>query len=286
MTTTTPTTFYDALKSQYDYVGSLFSNTQATDGNYYASALQTNLNTLNTDLTNNLSDQNSVLVQQDNVKRILDREAARLEQKKDSIDTILQGQNRMNSINASYAQRYAAYNRLMIYEVVIIAILLFINFFLSNFLPGSVILALTIIVYAVAILYTYYALMDIWKRDTLNYDKISPTLLSTPTQVKNAAATYSSIFGDATNVMMGNLGQCVGQQCCATGTFYDLCSNTCVTGTSTTSYTISSDGTITAPTGFTNLETAYMLKEIPLSLDKIIYVVPAEGATKLEFSLF
>jgi hypothetical protein len=286
MTTTTPTTFYDALKSQYDYVGSLFSYTQADDGNYYASALQTNLNTLNTDLTNNLSDQNSVLVQQDNVKRILDREAARLEQKKNSIDTILQGQNRMNSINASYAQRYAAYNRLMIYEVVIIAILLFINFFLSNFLPSSVILALTIIVYAVAIIYTYYALMDIWKRDALNYDKISPTLLSTPTQVKNAAATYSSIFGDTTNVMMGNLGQCIGQQCCAEGTYYDLSSNTCLTGTSTTSYTIDSEGQLVAPTGFTNLETAYKLKEIPLTLNSIVDAAPVEGVTKLEFSKF
>lgn len=284
MTTTTPTTFYDALKSQYDYVGSLFTNTQAINGNYYSAALQSNLNTLNTDLSNNLSDQNKVLVQQDNVKRILDREAARLEQKKNSIDTILQGQNRMNSINASYAQRYAAYNRLMVYIVVIIAILLFINFFLSNFLPGSVILALTIIVYAVAIIYTYYSVMDIWKRDALNYDKINPALLSTPTQVKNAAATYSSIFGDATNVMMGNLGNCVGQQCCADGTYYDLSTNTCIAGTST-GYTISG-GLLVAPSGFTNLETAYKLKEIPLTLNSIIDAAPLEGVTKLEFSQF
>jgi len=281
------TTFYDALKSQYDYVASLFDTTAATTGNYYNTSLQARLYDFNTDLTNNLSDQNKVLVQQENVQRILDREAARLEQKKNSIDTVLQGQNRMNAINASYAQRYAAYNRLMIYEVVIIAILLFVNFFLSNFLPGAVILALTIIVYAVAIIYTYYALMDIWRRDSLNYDKINPSMLSTPSQVKNAAATYNSIFGDTTNLVVGNLGQCIGQQCCAEGTLYDLSTNTCKPGTEDTkSYTIADDGTITAPTAFTTLETAYKLKEIPLTLNSIIDAAPLQGSTILDFSHF
>lgn len=276
----TPPTFFDVLNTHYNYIASLFkySSQAPTNGlSPYLQGTNSNLQNLNTAIQSNIDSQNAVLTQQSDVIRILERENARLDQKKKSMDTVLQGQKRINDLNMSYSARYSAYNNVVIF-IVIISLLIFLLFgILSKFLPPSVISGLTIIILAYAFLKLYYMLTDIWSRDKLDFNKLDSSNLITPTQAKTSSLAYNSLYGDMTDYALSQFG-CTGSQCCATGTYFDISAQQCLAGTDPNQPSSS-------VSAFTNLEDAYLLKNVPFSLNTISESKPYQDKTKLQYDL-
>lgn len=258
-------TFYDALNAQYNYVNSLvrltkddppkFNNTSTA-----INATKTNLSATTVDLSNSLVEQKNVLTQQDNVQRILNREKARLDYKQNSIDTIVAGQKRMAELNRSYTERYRAYNRVM-YWIFIFVILFIIVIFLSYYVPEGVTTILYIVLICSFLIYLFWAYYDIWRRDSLNFDKLGSQsgLLLTNGQASSSSKRYNSVFGDAQSMALGNLGYCVGKDCCADGTYFDISSGTCLIGTdASNAFDIGTSGV----SAFTTIDQAYTTREI------------------------
>lgn len=278
--------FYDALQSQYDYVSgilSLLSTTNAStiDGTQIATT-NSNLKNTITDLSNSIGLQNNVLTQQENVQRILDRESERLDYKQNSMDTVITGQKRLSELNRSYTEKYKAYNRILFY-VFIFIILFIIILFLSYYIPEGITMILYIIIIVVFIIYLFWAYYDIWKRDPLNFDKLGSQsgLLLNKGQAASSSSRYDSIFNDLqTTVSLGNLGYCVGKDCCSTGTYFDVSSSTCLIGTDSSNEFSIGNSSISA---FTTIEEAYTKKEISKNTTNI-NPIPNSNITKLEYA--
>lgn len=257
-------TFYDALNAQYNYVNSLLRLT-STDSNFNnatpnITTAQGNLNTAATDLNNSLVEQKNVLTQQENVQRILDREKARLDYKQNSIDTIVAGQKRMAELNRSYTERYRAYNR-MLFWVFIFIIIMIIIIALSYYIPEGVTTILYIVWVSSFLIYLFWAYYDIWRRDSLNFDKLGSQsgALLTNGQASSSAKRYNTVMGDAQSVALGNLGYCAGKDCCSTGTYYDVSSGTCLVGDDTKN---AFDTGASSTSAFTTIDQAYTAREI------------------------
>lgn len=274
-----PTTFYDTLNTHYSYLLGLVPYTATDSGNVtkVTQATAAKLTDYNNLTQANIGEQNNVLTQQEDVIRILEREKTRLDTKKSSVDTILEGQRRMIDLNTSYASRYRAYNRVMMFFAFIV-VLLFIYYALGAFLPAAVVTTLVVLTLAVAIIVTYYMVMDIMRRDRLNFDKIDSAQLMQPGRVKSAVNTYNSFFGDVGSNLMGALNQCVGPVCCASGTYYDVSSGTCLVGTDAGNNPFLTTGPEIS--AFSNLAEAYTIKDIPMSLNAVGAVGTVETFSK------
>lgn len=266
--------YYDTYNAHYNYILGLipYTTTDSVNVATATAATNTNLKNYNDVLKTNIEEQNNVLTQQEDVIRILDREKARLDQKKDSIDTVLAGQMRMNDLNMSYSAKYEAYNSLIKF-IVIILIIIFVILALKPFLPGAVVVTLLFFISLYSVFIIYFSIRDIWRRDNLNFNKLdSSQLLSPSVAMKSSGSTastdYNRLFSDLTTGM-NSLGVCVGEQCCVGDMVYDASNNVC-----------------TSPSAFTSLETAYQLKEIPITGGTINGAVPDDDKTKLNFGSF
>jgi len=267
-------TFYDALNAQYNYVNSALGLT-GNDANLVSSSstISPNINTVKTnlgsavsDLTASLTEQGNVLTQQENVKRILDRENARLTYKQDSIDTIVSGQKRLADLNRSYAAKYNAYNNILFYVFIFIIIFVII-IFLSFYIPEGVTTILYIIFISALLIYLFWAYYDIWRRDSLDFDKLGSQsgLLLSDGQASTSAKryNYNSITDDVQNIALNNLGYCTGKDCCSDGTYFDVSSGMCLPGSAPEgSFDIGSSA-------FTTIDQAYTNKEISRNTNNI-----------------
>lgn len=251
---------YDTLTAQYNYISALAS--QATNAasqgllGTQLNTVQTKLGELDTTLQSNLQEQNNVLTQQENVKRILDREERRLDQKKQSIDTILAGQRRLSELNSSYTTRYKYYNYMMFFTiimVIVIVAILLLNMY--GFIGDTIATLLYTIVIAYTIIYLGLMIADINSRDKLNFDKLATNELLSENAAETSATRYRSLWGDMTQTALGSMGYCAGPACCASGTYFDLSSGTCLTGDYSSDASFSLLGAELS--SFTTLETAY-----------------------------
>jgi len=264
-------TFYDALNAQYNYVNSALGLTMndynAVNTSSNIQNVQNNISSTVSDLSASIAQQNNVLTQQENVKRILDRENARLNYKQNSIDTIVSGQKRLSDLNRSYTAKYNAYNNILFY-VFIFVIIYVIIIFLSFYIPEGVTTILYIILISVFIIYLFWAYYDIWRRDNLNFDKLGSQsgLLLSNGQAQTSAKRYNSITSDVQTLALNNLGYCVGKDCCSEGTYFDVSSGSCIVGVSGDSmFDIGGSGV----SAFTTIDQAYARKEISRNTDNI-----------------
>lgn len=278
--TSTNSTFYDALNAQLDYINSAItlSNTNTNDINS-ANVINVNgkLNDAILDLSNVKTEQANVLTQQENVNRILDRENARLDYKKNSIDTVISGQKRVADLNRSYSEKYKAYNRILFYVFIFILIFVII-IILSFYIPEGVTTILYIIIISIFIIYLFWAYYDISRRDNLNFDKLSSSsgLLLTNGQAATSSKRYNSFTNDATTFALNaidSLGNCIGKDCCSDGTHFDISSGMCLLGDA-------SDNSISS---FTTIEQAYARREISLNTDNV-NPLPISDKSVLSFS--
>jgi hypothetical protein len=258
--------FNTALDAQQNYLKSLYdSSTFSSSVTGDLAGVQTDISNVMANLSSTTTGQYNVLTQQENVKRILDRENARLNQKKTSMDTIINGQQRLSALNYSYTERYKAYNRIILWTIAFFAIMVLV-IGLSYYLPEGVIMILYIIFISLYILYVVWAFWDIWRRDSLNFEKLgSQGGLLSKGQATSSSTRYNSVYDDLQTMALDNLGYCTGKTCCSTGTYYDVSSGTCLVGDASENNIYGIDGSNTTITSaFTTIAEAYARGELPL----------------------
>jgi hypothetical protein len=147
----------------------------------------------------------------------------------------LQGQNdtkrRMVEVNTYYGQRYEAQSKLMQIIIFICAPLL-ILFILKKkgLLPPMISNYAIGITIAVGIIFVIRSMWDIYTRSNMNYDEYDwdyedPTQQSPTKWEYNKANAFN--FDNPIKTLLGNLGLCVGSNCCANGMFFDKSKQQC-----------------------------------------------------------
>ena len=109
------------------------------------------------------------------IDTVLIAERERLIAKKDQIDKAAYNQTRLQGFNESFRKRYAFYNSILVYIVIILLIYLGIVL-LKRYvpiIPESLLDIITVILFTVAIIYTVMQLNELYSRDNMNLDKIN-----------------------------------------------------------------------------------------------------------------
>jgi ABC-type multidrug transport system fused ATPase/permease subunit len=172
------------------------------------------------------------LTQQEEVKRILDREERRLQERKQALDTADENQKRLVDLTNNATQRTKAMNS--IYLVVVIALLLFVGVKLvAGFIPEILADLLVILIISGTIILVVYMYYNIMRRNNMDFNQID---LGDPAFMNGSKTSNKS---ESKNLLDARLGGCVGQGCCAVGTTYNDKYSICVpTKTGTMGYFI------------------------------------------------
>jgi hypothetical protein len=170
----------------------------------------------------------------DSIDTVLINERSRLLAKKDQIDKATYNQTRLQGFNESFRKRYAFYNSIMVYIVIILLIYLGIVLLKKYvpIIPESLLDIITVILFAVAIIYTGMQVNELYSRDNMNFDKInysggnmiSPEELAKKKQQAADSGDLSAYSAAA------NANKCIGQACCATGMTWSESLNQCTYG--------------------------------------------------------
>jgi len=174
---------------------------------------------------------NNVLTHQKDVADIVDTEKDRLLLKKQSIDNALVGKKRAIELNDSYQKKQAEYNKIKYAWVIALAISVILVISKKNFefLPSFVFDLFTILVLFGASIYTISILIEVSRREKINFNKLDlpDPAARTAAELQSAAkAASKEEGGDLLGGM--NLYGCVGSYCCSPGTKWENDISKCV----------------------------------------------------------
>jgi len=159
------------------------------------------------------------LTKQDDVQTVLDREAARLQDRKQAIDSASEGQKRLVDLTRNATQRSRAINNM--YIVAVVGLLIYLGIRLaSGILPEIVTDVMTILVFSITILTIIKMYADYTRRNNMDYDMIN---LGEPSQmVGKASGSAGSAGSTGTGLIESRIGGgCVKDACCPEGTKYN-----------------------------------------------------------------
>ena len=159
------------------------------------------------------------LTKQNDVQVVLDREEARLQERKQAIDTASVGQQRLVDLTRNATQRSRAINNIYIVGVVGLFIYLAIRL-VSGFLPEMVTDVLTILVVSISILMMLKMYADLQRRNNMDFDMIS---LGEPSKmVGGSGSSASGSAGAGAGLIESRIGGgCEKEACCPEGTKYN-----------------------------------------------------------------
>ena len=193
--------------------------------------LQTELESAYASLeTSNISSSN-VLTHQEDVADIVDTEKDRLLIKKQSIDNALVGKKRAIELNDSYQKKQAEYNKIKFAWVIALAIsvILVISKKTFVFLPSFMFDLFTILVLLGASIYTISILIEVSRREKINFNKLDLPDPAARTAAELQAAAKAASKEEGGDLLGGmNLYGCVGSYCCSPGTKWDNDITKCV----------------------------------------------------------
>lgn len=196
---------------QQQYLADLSALTQFGGGSNAVNYMQ-NLGTNLTSVYNRYQAANpnavAVLTGQNDIKTIIENENARLNTKKDSVDSALFGQKRMAHFSDSYSKKYFAQMKILF--IIIIVILIYLGLtYLDNLVqvPDSIFTFIMLVVGVFAVLIILLTIRDIRRRYNMDFDKLNLT-----------APVSGRTGGDLTgNVDGGGFKICMGESCCPVG---------------------------------------------------------------------
>lgn len=195
-----------------------------------------NINTALSGLAGNLNASDSAigptLTYQQEVKAILDRENARLTNRKTAIDKAYDGQKRMVALTDSVTAKNRAYN-MILFVLVVVLLCVFLIKLVNSFelIPSTLVDILIVIVVSIGLIICVYFYIDIKRRSNMDFNQITlaEPAKKTPDQIQKEAEQ---------NAKSGNLGAlvqnsnaasgCKGSACCPTGTTFNEKFNICV----------------------------------------------------------
>ena len=183
--------------------------------------LQTELESAYASLETANVSSNNVLTHQEDVSDIVNTEKDRLLLKKQSIDNALVGKKRAIELNDSYQKKQAEYNKIKYAWVIALAVsvILVISKKKFVFLPSFMFDLFTILVLFGASIYTISILIEVSRREKINFNKLDlpDPAARTAAELQSAAkAASKEEGGDLLGGM--NLYGCVGSYCCSPGT--------------------------------------------------------------------
>jgi len=166
----------------------------------------------------------SVIDQQAKLKDIVTKENQRLQDKKDSVDKAVSGQQRAVALNESNRLRQNSYTNLLI--ILIITLVLFILIMVASnyltFIPEIVFDILSIIVISIGIYIALNRYLDIQSRNNMNFNELN--LVGLPNKLApKSPPPGSTNSGD----LLATLDECVGSSCCSPGTKWDQGNGVC-----------------------------------------------------------
>ena len=182
---------------------------------------------INVETTNAATDlMNEVLHNQEEVKRIVDAENAKLENGIASIRDEATTKRRLAVINDSRRKRMNGYN-LMLFIIIITLVLFWALTYLSSYLPEIIIVLLMVIIGVLAVIWCYNIYLEINNRSKLNYDEL---LLKSPKQLTPQQREREEEKARQSGNLLGsvNLMSCYGSDCCDTGTAWDTDKLMCI----------------------------------------------------------
>ena len=193
--------------------------------------LQTELESAYTSLETANVSSNNVLTHQEDVADIVDTEKDRLLIKKQSIDNALVGKKRAIELNDSYQKKQAEYNKIKFAWVIALAIsvILVISKKTFVFLPSFIFDLFTILVLLGASIYTISILVEVSRREKINFNKLDLPDPAARTAAELQAAAKAASKEEGGDLLGGmNLYGCVGSYCCSPGTKWDNDITKCV----------------------------------------------------------
>jgi type II secretory pathway pseudopilin PulG len=161
------------------------------------------------------------LTKQDDVQVVLDREEARLRDRKQAIDAAAVGQDRLIDLTRNATQRSRAINNM--YIVGVVGLLLYLGVRLTTgFLPELVTDILTILIFSITVLWILKMYATYVNRNNMDFDMIN---LGEPSKMVGNASGKAGGSG-ATSSGAGLIesrigGGCVKDACCPDGTKYN-----------------------------------------------------------------
>lgn len=188
--------------------------------------INSNLQTIIDKLGTSLGSANQAVTQQDRVIEILNRENNRLVSRKQLIDQASETQDHINQLNDSARKRFSAYNSILIVLIITFGLYYLLSSLYSYGISSMLLDSLIVIVFAVGIIISLYYYADISTRDNMDFDRIQlpdPQPKTLEQQRQDAQKAYAS-----GNLMGGTGNQCVGSQCCPSGSIFSVALNKCV----------------------------------------------------------
>ena len=162
---------------------------------------------------------------------IVNKENERVDLKKSKIDSELQTQDRLITLNNSYRQKYNDYNNLYIifilFLVISCGIMLIKRYF--PFIPSSVFDIAFIIIIPLFCILLLYKYLDISKHDNIYYDEIkreNPTILTAEQELERKVSEEQKKLNSGS--LLASYSGCIGAKCCSDGTTWDSGNSVCV----------------------------------------------------------
>jgi len=216
---------------QKEYLRVLKETPDDLDLDLKITKLQTELESAYASLETANVSSNNVLTHQKDVADIVDTEKNRLLLKKQSIDNALVGKKRAIELNDSYQKKQAEYNKIKYAWVIALAISVILVISKKNFefLPSFMFDLFTILVLFGASIYTISILIEVSRREKINFNKLDlpDPAARTAAELQSAAkAASKEEGGDLLGGM--NLYGCVGSYCCSPGTKWENDISKCV----------------------------------------------------------
>lgn len=195
------------------------------------SQLQSELESAHTSFENANISSNNVLTHQEDVTDIVETEKDRLLLKKQSIDNALVGKKRAIELNDSYQKKQAEYNKIKFAWIIALAISVILVILKKNlvFLPSFIFDLFTIIVLFGVSIYTISILIEVSRREKINFNKLDLPDPAARTAAELQAAAKAAGKKEGGDLLGGmNLYGCVGSFCCSPGTKWDNDITKCV----------------------------------------------------------
>lgn len=219
-----PIDFTSLFNIQRNYLADLKSlTTNGTPTASYYTTMKDDLNRLYVDFSNSNAASSTALDHQTQMNDILEKENARLTQKKVGIDNAYNTQRRLIQLNESYREKNMAYINILV--VIIISIIIYLALLLISrnftFVPDFLINLLTALLFTISFIIIIVMILKINKRDPMDFQK----LLFVPPNTQNGNI-YGNING---NINLGfGYATCFGEQCCGNGTTWNATFGNCM----------------------------------------------------------
>jgi hypothetical protein len=181
----------------------------------------------------NVDSSNTTLNQSIEAVNILEDELNNTKIKMGLIDELENSKQRLVEINTYYGKRYNAYSKLM-KTIVFICIPIIIVAFLANkgIIPANIYNILYVIILVIGVVLLGLQLIDISNRDDMNWDEYNwyfdKSIAPEPSKGSTTNPTTNSTTNSTTNPWKLPTFTCVGNECCYTGSVYNVNTNRCV----------------------------------------------------------